>query len=467
MMCPLTHPLLVVCVALAAAKSAEIPTPLDQPRRVAPDEVWEIRNGRFYCNGQWVFLKTGKLLRAFEEPDTADRVIADIDVMVDKLNYNSFSINIYPDRFDSDADGRIDPGRRRAYENIGRILDHCWRRGVFASLSFETYNVGGGGTPAALFEKHPEIRAINALGEPARDVEYGGEIGKPTPSIFHPTYLKWGRDFISNFIGELGQDRASRLLCVETTVEPQYLGQCLTGNKDIRRAALDFNEAAHEAFDRWRAALSQDDPRRDSFTWPVTQAGRDKAIGNSVFNGFRAWGLARWINGDIKTVHAVAPGMYIAVDYNGRFDDDKGLRLGEHLGFLRALEDVNIIQIAAHTWHWGTTSWEDVVRVNREDHKGWAIGENITIGGDWPDNDQETTQILDDTLRLGTRWGWECVNAGNRHETDSYHLYNQDWSSPVADVIDGPNWERWLKKTGAPRCTPRPRPATQPSSKPS
>ncbi len=127
--------------------ATELPASRPLIRHVAPGEDWEMREGRFYRNGEWVFIKTGKLLRAFGDAKTADKVIADIDVMVDRLNFNNFSLNIYPDAFDADGDGAIDPARREAYANIGRILDHCWKRGVFYSLSFETYNIGGGGTP--------------------------------------------------------------------------------------------------------------------------------------------------------------------------------------------------------------------------------------------------------------------------------------------------------------------------------
>ena len=113
-------------------------------RAVAPGERWTICNGRFHRNGQWVFLKSGKLLRPFHEPETAAKVIADIDVLSSRLHYNNFSINIYPDAFDADGDSRIDPNREEAYRGIDRILDHCWARGVFVCLSFETYNIGGG-----------------------------------------------------------------------------------------------------------------------------------------------------------------------------------------------------------------------------------------------------------------------------------------------------------------------------------
>ena len=85
-----------------------------------------------------------------------------------------------------DGDRRIDPARGEVYANIGRIFDHCWKRGVFYSLSFETYNIGGGGTPASFLEQHPEAIAINALGEKARDHECTVSDGKLIPSVYHP-----------------------------------------------------------------------------------------------------------------------------------------------------------------------------------------------------------------------------------------------------------------------------------------
>ena len=87
---------LFVCQTPAAT---EVPASRPLIRHVAQGEDWEMREGRFYRNGEWAFIKTGKLLRAFAEVKTADKVITDIDVMVDRLNFNNFSLNIYPDNF--------------------------------------------------------------------------------------------------------------------------------------------------------------------------------------------------------------------------------------------------------------------------------------------------------------------------------------------------------------------------------
>ena len=55
-------------------------------RHVAQGEDWEMREGRFYRSGEWVFIKTGKLLRAFERTKTGDEVIADIEILDDEIS---------------------------------------------------------------------------------------------------------------------------------------------------------------------------------------------------------------------------------------------------------------------------------------------------------------------------------------------------------------------------------------------
>jgi hypothetical protein len=246
-------------------------------RQVRPNETWDFNNGRFYRNGQWVFLKSGHLLHDFYDASKTNQIISEIDALIDNLNYNNISMNFYPGDFDADADGRVDASKQTAFSGIAHIIDHCWERGIFCSLSFETYNVGGGGTPPALFTSHPEIRAINALNQPATDIEYGTL--KPIPSIYHPIYLEWSRNFIKYFLAGLGKDRLARVLYVETTVEPQYLGfDNYNDPPDNRRAALDYNEAAHSAFTQWNAALPANDPRKNAFTWPTNQTQRDASI---------------------------------------------------------------------------------------------------------------------------------------------------------------------------------------------
>jgi hypothetical protein len=309
--------------------------------------------------------------------------------------------------------------------------------------------------PAKLFQLYPDIVALNALLEPARDIEYSGVNGRLIPSIHHPRYLKWSRDFIRNFLRAIGDERASQLLYVETTVEPQYLGRNNV-DADQRRAALDYSEAARTAFETWRNALPAGDVRR-AFTWPSTQSARDSSIGNSIFNQFRGEALGRWVTGDIEAVRSVVPDVYIAVDYNNRFDDPNHLRTGDPDAFLGAVEGCQIIQIAPHAFHWTALSWNDVHRVNNNRQKGWAISEHMTANGGFPAFDSEMSIILDNTLARGTRWGWDFVNVANNHPADLFHLYQPNWTSPVLDIIEGTNWAKWLDKIGAGEFIPQPR----------
>lgn len=418
------------------------------PKKSSRPDFWSIRDGRFFVDDEWVFLKTGKLLRNFGSGSGVDRIIAEIDVMIDQLDYNHLVFNIYADQFDTTADGRVDPGRQAGLAEIKRLLDHCWARGIFCSLSFETYNVGGGGVPARLFALYPEIHARNALMEVARDVEYGGAQGKHIPSIHHPRYLKWSRDFIRNFLRDIGDERASQLLYVETTVEPQYLGRNNV-DSDQRRAALDYSEAARESFEAWRDALPADDPRQ-SLNWPTTQQQRDDSIGNPHFNEFRGEALGRWVTGDIAAIRSVVSDVYVAVDYNGRFDDPDNLRMGNNDSFLREVVGADVIQIAPH-WAavWTSQSWDDVIRVDQQEEKGWAISEHMTANGGFPTGDSTMRSILENTLARGTRWGWEFVNVANNYPNDPFHLYRPDWTSPILDIIESDNWENWLDDIGA------------------
>jgi hypothetical protein len=49
-----------------------------------------------------------------------------IDTLIDSLNYNNLSLNIYPNSLDSDADARVDPAKQAAYAGVRRgIIDYC------------------------------------------------------------------------------------------------------------------------------------------------------------------------------------------------------------------------------------------------------------------------------------------------------------------------------------------------------
>src|SRR5690606_6548861 len=244
-------------------------------------------------------------------------------------------------------------------------------------------------------------------------------------------------------------DRLRRLLWVETTVEPQYLGAVNAGDRDLRRAALDFSAAARSEFEKWQGELPADDPGR-KIAWPETPEARWAALDDSSFQRFRGEILGRWVSGDIAAIRAVAPLVYVAVDYNGRFDDERRLRTGEPDSFLDAIDDADIIQIAPHAPAWTSRSWDDVARVNERTGKGWAVLEHMTANGGFPEDDGAMRAILENTLRRGTRLGWEFVNVAADREGDPFAPYFADGESPVLDIIDGERWRAWLERIRAP-----------------
>lgn len=220
---------------------------------------------------------------------------------------------------------------------------------------------------------------------------------------------------------------------------------------------MDFSPAAREAFAKWQKFFPEDDAHRRDLRWPTTQVERERLVGNRLFNDFRGYGLGRWISGDIEAIRSIAPQVYVAVDYNGRFDDPQDFRVGSRDVFLAAIKGADIIQIAPHAPCWGTLSWDDVIRVNQRAHKHWAISEHMTATGTFPQEDAVMTEFLDNTLSRGTRWGWDLVNAGNQHATQAFDLYDENWKSQTLDIIENGNWPRWLKKIGAAPFVPQPR----------
>lgn len=72
-----------------------------------PQHAWEIRDGKFYRNGEWIFLKVGKPLRNFADTAVVERLIDDWNVLKAK-HYNTIEINCYWHHFDRDSDGMPD-----------------------------------------------------------------------------------------------------------------------------------------------------------------------------------------------------------------------------------------------------------------------------------------------------------------------------------------------------------------------
>lgn len=386
----------------------------------------ELRNGKLYVNGQWIFLKIAKPLRNFADAKAVDQLIADLPTLQDK-QYNCIELNCYWYMFDHDGDGVPD----ESLAPLNKLIDAIAARGMFPCLSVETYGVGGGQIPAGFWKKHPDAIAIDSNGKPVKDDEYG--VMSAVPSLFSPAYLEASRNYIRNLTRGVPHEK---LLYFEATVEPQYMGN----------HALDFSADAKVAWHDWLAKNKLDGPDGvDQF--PV----KKEFLNDPTWNRFRAEHLADWINGDAQAYRDVAgKDAWLAVDYLETCGRDMRNRNGDSDIFLAHLSSPNIIQV---NWHWNAAkhapnqcAYDHVYKAMHEQHRDWAISEHMTIN----DSDYslaDMPNLLRNTIRQSTRFGWEFVDVGASKAP--FSLYNEDWSpKPTMKVIDD-NWDRWMAEIRA------------------
>ncbi len=369
-----------------------------------------IKDGRLMVDGQWVFLKTACPLANF----AVENIEGYVDVLVSK-GYNNIKINLYWDHFDTNGDGLLD----NSLAKLNSLIEHIHSKGIFAALSFETYNVGGGGVPVPFFETHPDAQARNSSGALAFDGEYG--TGKKIPSIFHPAYLEASRGFMKEILA--GVD-TNKLIYFETTVEPQFIG-----NQE-----LDHSDAGKVA---WQAYCQQEN--MGNCPWPPG--------GASQWQTFRARALAEWIMGDAAAIREVAGvEALIAVDYLETGGNEMENRNGDSMTFLNHLQGVDILQC---NWHWlpGSNKAFELTyqRANSlKGEKGWATTEHMTVNG----NDfmqADIAAVLQHTLDSGNQFGWEIVNT-RPISSNPFTVYNDDWSpkSTIAELDN--NHGSWMSK---------------------
>ena len=410
------------------AKDSAIYIPVDT-NLIVDYNLWEIKNGKFYLDGKWVFLKIGKPLRDFSSDAQVNQLIADLDIL-QKKHYNTLELNCYWHHFDTDGDGIID----KSLEPLNRLINAIYEKGMYPCLSVETYSVGGGQIPAGFWKLYPDAYAIDDKGKKVSDTEYG--FGTNVVSIFHPGYRETVHKYIKNLASGID---IKKILYFETTVEPQYMGT----------VHLCYSDYAKSEYETWRKEnnITDEDSKMPS-AFPIP----DEFINNAIWNKFRAQFLAKWVNGDAAAYREVAgDNAYVAVDYLDAAETQQVNRDGNPIEFLSNLTAPNIIQI---NWTWyfpenkvNQKAYDRVWQAINSKNRSWAVSEHMTFNGsDFSGYDDTTLKlILENTLEQGTRFGWEFVNITNS-TSDNFSLYNNDWTPKKVIKIVDDNWANWLKK---------------------
>ena len=202
-------------------------------QRVINGKKCELKGGRLYIDGVWTFQKSGKPLRNYGDAAEIEALIRDLPA-IRRLGYTNLALNCYWHHFDFVGDGSISAD----IAPLRKLIDAVNENGMFASLSVETYGVGGGTLPAGFWEAHPDALAVDSSGEKASDTEYF--YASLVPSLFNADYLRCSRNFIRNLSKALAD---KDFLYCETTVEPQYMGS----------RYLDYSESAKKAYEDWCA----------------------------------------------------------------------------------------------------------------------------------------------------------------------------------------------------------------------
>lgn len=388
---------------------------------------WEIKNGKFYLNGEWVFLKIAKPLIDFSNDDQVSQLIANLDLLKAK-HYNTIEMNCYWHHFDTDGDGVPD----KSTEPLNKLINAIYDKGMYPCLSVETYSVGGGQIPKGFWNLYPDAYAIDDKGKRVRDTEYG--FGNDVISIFHPGYRETVRRYIRNLAKGIDTEK---ILYFETTVEPQYMGA----------VNLCYSEYARNEYRQWRMTNQITDAGSEMpGSFPIPES----FIKDETWNRFRAQFLADWINGDAEAYREVAgKDAYVAVDYLDANEQEQQRRDGNPAEFLSHLTSASIIQL---NWSWyfpedkpNQKAYDRIWQVMTKHDRDWAVSEHMTFNGsDFVQyTDDRLKDILNNTIRQSTRFGWEFVSVMNSSQS-SFCLYEDDWTPKrVIGMVDN-NWDYWL-----------------------
>mgnify|MGYP002626220780 CR=1 FL=1 len=410
---------------------ATLAIPSASSQEATPDYTkWSIHDGKFYVDGNWVFLKAAKPLINYADNNSVNDLIKKLDILKEK-HYNAIEMNCYWHHFDKNGDGIIDV----SLTPLRTLINAIYKRGMFPCLSVETYSVGGGTIPDNFWTRYPDAYAIDSRGNQVNDTEYG--TGTRVVSIFHSGY----RETVHRYIRSLARGiDTKKILYFETTVEPQYMGN----------TAICYSENARTEYNKWREenGLLDDAASAMPEEFPMPQS----FVRNETWNKFRAQFLARWVNEDAEAYRSVAgENARVAVDYLDAGESVQYLRDGNPVEFLRALTCADIIQIN-WTWNLETKSlnqkaYNRVWQVKNETGRDWVVAEHMTFNGNDFTNltDEKRRLILENTLQRGTRFSWEFTNVNNS-TADGFSLYYDDFTpKPTIATVDD-NWDYWLTR---------------------
>lgn len=399
--------------------------------------------GKLWVDDAHCFVKTGKPLRDYSDAASIQLLIEDLPTIAAK-GYNNLALNCYWHHFNPSGDGQIEV----SLDPLRKLIKAIHAHGMYASLSVETYGVGGGQIPAGFWEKHPEDPlAVNHLGERVSDTEYG--YGSKVPSLFSKAYLNASRLYMTNLVAALG---AENFLYFETTVEPQFMGA----------QWLDYSNEAKRAYSEW---LGQNTATK-AMPFPESLPASETFCKSVAWNRFRAQALADWINQDSQALKAGSgnAGLWIASDYLDAEEHTMPQRCGDPLELLRNMTEVDIIQV---NWTWcniarqpNQKAYDRVRKIMAEQERDWVITEHMTINGsDYFESDM--LGLIENTLNNGTLFGWEFVDiAADRDSAATkpndvllgdfkpqhFAVYDADWNPKPAMAVFEDNWAYWMAK---------------------
>ncbi len=412
-------------------------------KRIINGKTCELRGGRLYVDGEWKFMKSGKPLRDYGNAGQIEELISHLPAIAAK-GFTNLSLNCYWHHFDFVGDGSISV----SLEPLRKLIDAINAHGMFASLSVETYGVGGGTLPAGFWKAHPDAVAVDSKGEKASDTEYF--YASVVPSLYDEDYLRSSRNFIRNLSKALAD---KDFLYCETTVEPQYMGS----------RSLDYSPAAKRAYEKWCAAECV-----NATAFPETLPAPEEFVNDVCWNVFRGHWLAGWVNGDARAYRegfGEKP-VWIASDYLDANEKTMAARIGSPMTFLLNLSEPDIIQVN-WTWHFddrhpNAKAYARVREVMNATGRDWVVTEHMTINGtDYFPHEMEA--LLRNTIANSTNFGWEFVDVAvdnvdpskegevvaGSFKPKNFSVYNNDWSPKPSMAVVDDRWDEWISEIRA------------------